>query len=160
MRGYALGLVALLVAVATAGYFYAGRTLNAPPPTLPKRTVRVESGGRVLDLPVGLVLTPQQWFVSHQSDLLRVEGLFHQFPEVRDTAWSTAGFRYAVSVAFLDGNGSILKIMDMEPCPSTSPHACPDYPPDVAYRMALEVRKGWFAQHKIRAGDIVKLGGR
>ncbi|GEM85932.1 DUF192 domain-containing protein [Meiothermus granaticius] len=160
MKSYALGLVALLVAVATAGYFYAGRTLNAPPPTLPKRTVSIESAGHVLRLPVGLVLTPRQWFVSHRGDLLQVEGLFHQFPEVRDSPWNTAGFRYAVSVAFLDGNGSILKIMDMEPCSSPSPRTCPEYAPEVAYRMALEVRKGWFTQHKVRPGDVVRLENR
>ncbi|MER3555833.1 MAG: hypothetical protein C4331_16225 [Meiothermus sp.] len=157
MRRYALGLLALLVAVATAGYFYAGRTLNPGPTPLPKRTVKIESRGRSLELPVGLVLTPQQWYVSHRNDLLRVEGLFHQFPEVRDTTWSTAGFRYAVSVAFLDGNGNILKIIDMEPCPGSRPSACPAYAPDVAYRMALEVRRGWFAEHKIGVGDTVTL---
>lgn len=157
MRRYALGLLAVLVAVATAGYFYAGRTLNAPPAAPLKRTALVESRGRTLTLPVGLVLTQQQGFVSHQGDLLRVEGLFHKYPGVRDTAWSTAGFRYPVSVAFLDGNGGILKIMDMESCASSNPRACPAYAPDVAYRMALEVRRGWFAEQKVGVGDSVRL---
>jgi len=55
----------------------------------------------------------------------------------------------ALSVAFVDGDGRILNILDMEPrTQDTHTAAGPA-------RYAIETNKGWFAAKKIKAGDKV-----
>jgi uncharacterized protein len=59
-----------------------------------------------------------------------------------------------LSIAFWDGSGRILRILDMAPC-RTDP--CPVYYPDVMYAGAVEANRGWFSAHGVRPGDRVAL---
>ena len=59
-----------------------------------------------------------------------------------------------LSVAFMDGGGRILRILDMEPC-HTDP--CPVYDPGVTYESALEVNRGALARAGIREGDVLRI---
>ncbi|USK68520.1 DUF192 domain-containing protein [Peribacillus asahii] len=59
-----------------------------------------------------------------------------------------------LSIAFLDSDGEILKIMDMEPCKGNK---CPIYDPKLSYRYAIEVNLGWFEKNQIEEGDYVKF---
>lgn len=62
-----------------------------------------------------------------------------------------------LSIAFIDAEGRIGSIVDMEPCPSPYPQWCPTYPAGAPYLSALEVNRGYFTQHGIRVGDRVNL---
>ena len=57
-----------------------------------------------------------------------------------------------LSIAFIDGQGRIVGIQQMEPESETIHRS--------RYRaiMALEMRQGWFQEHGIRRGDRVGLG--
>jgi uncharacterized membrane protein (UPF0127 family) len=57
-----------------------------------------------------------------------------------------------LSIAFMDGGGRILAILDMEPCERDP---CPRYDPGVAYRSALEVNRGAFRRWGVEPGDVV-----
>jgi uncharacterized protein len=59
-----------------------------------------------------------------------------------------------LSIAFYDADGRIVRILDMEPC---TEDPCPLYDPAVAYRGALEVNRGAFAEWNVREGDHVRL---
>jgi hypothetical protein len=59
-----------------------------------------------------------------------------------------------LSIAFLDADGAILAILDMEPCAADP---CPTYDPGVAYRSALEVNRGAFSEWGVEPGDVVVL---
>ncbi|MFD2627627.1 DUF192 domain-containing protein [Oceanobacillus kapialis] len=59
-----------------------------------------------------------------------------------------------LSIAFLDLDGEILNILDMEPCKGNE---CPIYYPKFSYRYAIEVNKGWFEKNRIKEGDYVKF---
>ncbi len=56
-----------------------------------------------------------------------------------------------LSIAFIDRDGKIVAISDMKPLTLDS-H---DPPRPVLY--ALEMNKGWFAEHGIRVGDVVRF---
>lgn len=156
LRGYSLGLVALLMAFATAGYFYAGLTLNArPKATLPKHPISITAQNRQLELEVLYVNTPTQWLYVHRQPLTENQGILYRFPDVRDAGWTTQQYRVAISVAFLDAKGRVVKILDMEPCTLPDSRKCPIYAPGAAYRMALEVNRGWFRQNRVQEGDRV-----
>ena len=56
-----------------------------------------------------------------------------------------------LSIAFIDGDGRIVDILEMEPL-TTEVHT-----PRVAYRWALEVHQGWYEAHGVGGGDLVRL---
>lgn len=63
-----------------------------------------------------------------------------------------------LDIAFMDSAGEIEKVLSMEPCQSELyAAACPTHAPGVDYWSALEVNRGWFAEHGIGEGDTVRL---
>jgi uncharacterized membrane protein (UPF0127 family) len=59
--------------------------------------------------------------------------------------------RLPLSIAFIDKNGRIVDIQDMQPF-SLESHISA-YPA----RYALEMNRGWFAKEGIKVGDLVKI---
>ncbi len=62
-----------------------------------------------------------------------------------------------LSIAFIDDDGRIGSIRDMEPCPSPYPQYCPNYAAGVPFTSALEVNRGYFARQGIGVGDRVVI---
>ena len=65
-----------------------------------------------------------------------------------------------LDIAFADSAGIIRSIVHMVPCQAATAGACPNYPPGVAYRSALEVNAGYFARNAIKIGDRLVTTGR
>lgn len=59
-----------------------------------------------------------------------------------------------LSIAFADANGTIVRILDMEPCEADP---CPIYEPGAFYRSALEVNRGAFSDWGVAEGDRLTL---
>lgn len=59
-----------------------------------------------------------------------------------------------LSIAFIDDDGRIVDIDDMQP--ETDDSHCPGQ----AVRYALEMEQGWFARHGLKVGDVLRLEGR
>lgn len=62
-----------------------------------------------------------------------------------------------LSIAFLDAEGTIRAIRDMEPCTSWLSFRCRSYRAGVPYHAALEVNRGYFTRRGIGVGDRVIL---
>lgn len=61
-----------------------------------------------------------------------------------------------LSIAFIDGDGRIIALRDMEPCRR---EPCPLYEPGRPYSSALEVNQGAFDRWGIGVGDRASLSG-
>ena len=59
-----------------------------------------------------------------------------------------------LSIAFFDEEGTILRILDMDPCEEDP---CPSYDPETPYWGALEVNQGAFQEWGISEGDRITL---
>jgi uncharacterized membrane protein (UPF0127 family) len=59
-----------------------------------------------------------------------------------------------LSIAFVDEQGEIVTIRDMEPCRSD---ACPRYAAARPYVLAVEANRGWYQEHGVRVGDRAEL---
>jgi len=82
------------------------------------------------------------------------EGMLFVFPEkVYDGFWMKNTF-IPLSIAFIDSDGEILKILNMWPCLDEE---CPTYEPQIFYQYAIEVNYGWFERNRVREGDYVKF---
>lgn len=77
-------------------------------------------------------------------------GMVFSYPEAGVNAMWMKNTRVALSVAFIDRNGRILNIEDMEPFSEQS-HASAG---EAAY--ALEMNRGWFRKRGIKARDRVE----
>ncbi len=82
------------------------------------------------------------------------EGMLFVFSKKRVGGFWMKNTYIPLSIAFLDSDGKILKILDMEPCISND---CPTYDPGVTFQYAIEVNLGWFEKNQIREGDYVKF---
>ncbi|MCI2256376.1 DUF192 domain-containing protein [Domibacillus sp. PGB-M46] len=119
-----------------------------------KRKIKIISGGRETKLTVQIANTQEKI----EKGLMFVEKL----PENEGMLFMYGGKIYGgfwmkntlipLSIAFLDSDGKILKIMDMEPCKEEE---CRMYDPELPYRYALEVNLGWFERNQIKEGDYV-----
>jgi len=81
-------------------------------------------------------------------------GMVFVWPEDTTSAFWMKDTLMPLSVAFIASDGTVLAMIDMEPCRADP---CPVYDAHVAYRMALEVNKGAFARHGVRVGDRARL---
>jgi uncharacterized membrane protein (UPF0127 family) len=75
------------------------------------------------------------------------DGMLLAFPEARPLALGARDTFIPLSIAFLDGDGRIMSIEDLEPFEGLARSR------DAAV-YALEVRQGWFAAHRVDVGTI------
>jgi uncharacterized membrane protein (UPF0127 family) len=81
-------------------------------------------------------------------------GMAFVFPESASRSFWMKNTFIPLSIAFWDEAGSIVAILDMEPCTEDD---CPSYDPGVDFVGALEVNQGFFEEHGIEIGDRVRL---
>ena len=76
-------------------------------------------------------------------------GMLFDFQEPTQAGFWMKNTLIPLSIAFVDGDGTIVHIEDMQP-ETEDIHASPK-----PYRYAIEVNQGWYAAHGISAGDRV-----
>jgi uncharacterized membrane protein (UPF0127 family) len=87
--------------------------------------------------------------LMHRQSMGRNDGMLFIFDEPAYHAMWMKDTLIPLSVAFVDAQGTILNILDMEPQTlDTHMSAGPSI-------YAIEVNKGWFAEKKVKAGDKV-----
>ena len=85
-------------------------------------------------------------------------GMLFQFDRVRsgDEGFWMVDVEVPLDIAFLDGDGLILRILTMDLCQSElSANSCPGYFPGVEYSSAMEANLGWFEKKGIAVGARV-----
>jgi uncharacterized membrane protein (UPF0127 family) len=138
---------------ASAGALAALFLLALPTPAaakdapLPVATIKVGSHA----LRVEVVVTPEQRAkgLMFREKLAKNDGMLFIFDELGYHAMWMMNTLIPLSVAFVDGEGRILNILDMEPKTLDS-HAATG-----PARYAIETNKGWFAERGLKAGDKV-----
>lgn len=88
------------------------------------------------------------------EELPRDQGMAFVWDEPVTTTFWMKDTLVPLSIAFWDGDGRIIDILDMKPCTSDP---CPTYRPDGPYVGAVEANAGWFAEHDVAVGDRVEL---
>lgn len=124
-------------------------------PALPARAeaplpvTHVKVAGHSLRVEVAATVETRMKGLMYREKLGRNDGMVFVFEDPGYHAMWMRNTLIPLSVAFVDGDGQILNIADMEPR-SDDPHAAAG-----PARYAIETNKGWFAARRIKAGDRV-----
>ena len=112
-------------------------------------TTQVRVGGHPLKVEVAATEAQRDQGLMFRKKLGADDGMLFLFDDPGYYAMWMKNTLIPLSVAFIDGDGVILNILDMQPQTLDS-HAAAG-----PARYAIETNVGWFAARKVRAGDKV-----
>jgi uncharacterized membrane protein (UPF0127 family) len=133
-----------LLAIAPAAHAAPAGPVNPP---LPTRTLKIGDARLVVEV----AQTPDQRTIGlmNRFSLQPDHGMLFVFDRPQPLAFWMRNTYIPLSIAFVDANGKILNIEDMQPQDeSTHPSRGPAL-------YTIEMRRGWFAGKGIQAGDKV-----
>ena len=144
----------LLLAVAC------GLGVDAPVNDPADATLRLEfaTDRGAVSVRVEVVDTPEtrQRGLMGRTSLDDDAGMLFVWPEDASSSFHMKDTLIPLSIAFIAADGTVLRILDMEPCTADP---CPTYDPRTSYRMALEVNNGAFTRLGIQEGDRAQVIG-
>jgi uncharacterized protein len=112
-------------------------------------SANLKVAGHALKVEVAAADEQRMQGLMYREKLGREDGMLFIFDEPAYQAMWMKNTLIPLSVAFVDAQGRILNILDMEPQTlDTHMSAGPS-------TYAIETNKGWFAGKKIKAGDVV-----
>lgn len=120
------------------------------------------TGSSTVTVSLELAQTPQERRkgLMGRDSLAASSGMLFQYQKQRrpnHSFWMYQTF-IPLDIAYLDDNGVIRNIRQMEPCESSSGANCPSYPAGVEFVTAVEMNTGFFSANSISVGDRLSLG--
>jgi uncharacterized membrane protein (UPF0127 family) len=120
----------------------------APEPAL--RTIPLTMGSHKITAEVADTVDTRTTGLMHRFSLRQDHGMIFVFSRPEPLAFWMKNTFVPLSIAFIDSTGEILNIDDMAPQTETT------HPSRGPALYALEMRKGWFKDHGVKAGDRVE----
>jgi hypothetical protein len=117
----------------------------------PLPSIQLSAGMHLIRAEVAADFTTRAQGLMYRESLAPNAGMLFIFDEPAIQCMWMKNTLISLSVAFIDASGVILNIADMQP--QTEESHCAVKPA----LLALEMSRGWFAQHGIKPG--VRLGG-
>ena len=116
--------------------------------------IDTQEGSVIID--VEKAETPEQraFGLMFRESLPEDAGMVFLFFEEHTGGFYMKNTLIPLSIAFFDGEGFIVKILDMEPCEADP---CEIYDPGVPYEGALEVNQGAFDEWGVKEGDRITV---
>ena len=117
---------------------------DGPQPRLP--TIEITAGMHVIQAEVAQSPAQQMVGMMFRKDMGANEGMLFVNADSSQRCFWMRNTLIPLSIAFIDDDGSVVNIADMQPQSEVS--HCSAKP----VRFALEMRQGWFAKRGIKAG--------
>ena len=114
---------------------------------LPKITLSI--GGQTITADVAATDETRQKGLMFRTKMAKNEGMLFVFTQLGYHAMWMRNTPINLSVAYMDDQGKILSIHEMEAFNETSHQAAGPA------RYALEMNAAWFSQHKVKVGDRI-----
>jgi uncharacterized membrane protein (UPF0127 family) len=89
--------------------------------------------------------------LMNRESLPQDQGMLFDFQGTTNSGFWMRNTTIPLSIAFIDGNGQIVHIEDMQPL-TEELHFSPEL-----YRYAIEANQGWFRDNRIFTGNSVQL---
>src|SRR4051812_10372878 len=129
--------------------FVAACAFGAAAADAPVKTATLRIGTHPLKVEIAATDPEREKGLMYRKRMGRNDGMLFVFDEPAYHAMWMKNTLIPLSVAFLDRDGVILNILDMEPQTLDTHMAAGP----ASY--AIETNKGWFAEKKVKAGDKV-----
>jgi uncharacterized membrane protein (UPF0127 family) len=114
------------------------------------RSVRLTVAGKALQAEVAKTAEQARTGLMFRDALPADAGMLFVYSSPRQASYWMKNTKIALSIAFIDSQGTILEIRSMQPFDETGITSASDR---VAF--ALEVNEGWFERNGARPGDKV-----
>jgi uncharacterized membrane protein (UPF0127 family) len=139
-------LASALIGIAVLGALFTSNSFAAS--ALPTITLTINGQKAVVEV----AASPEERATGlmHRFSLAPDHGMLFVFERAEPLSFWMKNTYIPLSIAFIDANGRILNIEDMAPQTETTHWS------RGLGLYALEMRKGWFAERGIRAGDRVE----
>lgn len=115
--------------------------------TLP--TIELKAGMYRIEAELANTPAARQTGLMYRTFMPTNAGMLFVFPEKAIHCFWMRNTKLALTIAFIDDDGKILNLSDMEP--ETQNNHCPRAP----VRFALEMNQKWFAQRALGPGSII-----
>jgi uncharacterized membrane protein (UPF0127 family) len=123
---------------------------NKPTPSRPTSTVAFSGADAALYVDVADTAQERQKGLMGVEVLRADEGMVFIFDEPSDSTFWMKDTLIPLSIAFVDEEGRVIGLLDMQPCDDDP---CPTYGIDEPYVLAIEANLGWFDRAGIEVGD-------
>jgi len=157
-----LGMLLATVSLAFAQSVGSSSVEEAPAATEPEAPVELptltilNSLGERVPVQVEIADTPderQQGLMGREA-LAEDAGMLFIFDQEQPLSFWMKDTLIPLSIAYIDGSGTIVDIQDMQPLDETL------HPSATPARYALEVNQGFFGERGVTVGDTVELPGQ
>ena len=132
----------------------AGACGGTESPELADIEIRGHSGPVVLTVEVADTSAERARGLMGRTELAEDRGMLFVNDGDVITSFHMEDTLILLSLAFIDADGTIVSLVDMDPCLSET---CPDYEPPQAYRFGLEVNQGAIERWGVSVGDVAVL---
>ena len=151
-----LGAVVLSLVIAGCGAEADDPSVGVGPP--PPSTVRFHTDGGPTDLDVELATTREERAAGLMGveELPADQGMAFLYGEPTRNGFWMKDTLIPLSIAFVDQDGRVIAVRDMEPC---SADPCPLYGAGEPYVLAVEANLGWFDDAGVEVGTRAVLHG-
>jgi uncharacterized protein len=123
-------------------------------PNRPPSTVVFDGNDAVLYVDVAETAQEQQKGLMGVERLPADEGMAFVFDQPSDSTFWMKDTLIPLSIAFVDQDGRVIGLLDMQPCEADP---CRRYGIDEPYVLAIEANLGWFDEAGIQAGDHAEM---
>ena len=121
------------------------------PKEMKKSLLQLTIKGKKLRVEVARTEKEKERGLMFREEMGKDEGMLFVYEGEKPLTFWMKNTRLPLSIAFIDKNGKIVDIQDMEPF-SLHSHISA-YPA----KYALEMNQGWFKRNGIHVGDVVKI---
>lgn len=157
--------VTLALALGCRGDHAAAPAAGAPAPAHPAAVnaakpawVYLYAGTTEIRAEVAATPGARQVGLMHRRSLEPSSGMIFVFPDRRELDFWMLNVPIPLSIAFLDDDGTIIRLHEMAPGDGIAARDQPRYRSAGAVRLALEMEAGWFTRHGLKEGDKLDLG--
>ena len=154
----------LLLAVVLAGGCGGGCNKPAAPPPAPLataglptaaqsklQTMKLWLGAEEIEAELALTALQQQTGMMFRTNMAENAGMLFVFPVPHQASFWMMNCPLPLSAAYIDPDGVILEIRDLQPHNTNSVVAASD-----RVQFVLETSQGWFGRHNVSAGTVIR----
>jgi uncharacterized membrane protein (UPF0127 family) len=123
-------------------------------PDHPPSQVTFEGNDAILHVEVADTPDARRQGMMGLQDLPTDQGMAFVFDRPVESTFWMKDTVIPLTIAFVDQEGRVIGVRDMEPCWA---EPCPRYGVEEPYVLAVEANLGWFRDHEIGPGDRAEL---